>query len=240
MIQFEAGVHRARVRLVIAKALFRKVHAGQKGVFIRELPHVHLHTAPLLLRGKVIGRSFERRAGSRRAWLAPSMVTKLAPEFRGSGEWSRAHHSTRRRRYRFRRTLVLMPKRESLGRGRLSPSLVLCHRSRLPTAEQSAPAPSRRWRRLLVTPRVCRRKQLRHALAKNSKRLIEFDVLIHPGDLARCHATATNAVPVLDCRGARADKPPRMTFPEFMWSARLCGFRERTRASAPFPPERFT
>jgi hypothetical protein len=45
---------------VIAKALFRIVHAGQKGVFIVKLAHGHPHTAPLLSRGKVIGRSFEQ------------------------------------------------------------------------------------------------------------------------------------------------------------------------------------
>ena len=81
-----------------------------------------------------------------------------------------------------------------------------------------------------------RRKQLRHALAKNPKRLIEFDVLIDPGDLARCHATATNAVPVLDCRG-RASRQAAAN-DVFL---NLCGARvyvdsgERTRASAPFP-----
>ena len=59
VVHLEAGVHRARVRLVIAKALFRKVHAGQKGVLIIQLARGHPHTALLLSRGKIIGRSFE-------------------------------------------------------------------------------------------------------------------------------------------------------------------------------------
>jgi hypothetical protein len=60
VVHLEAGVHRARVRLVIAKALFREVHAGEKGVLIVKLARGHLPTALLLSRGKLIGRSFEQ------------------------------------------------------------------------------------------------------------------------------------------------------------------------------------
>ena len=47
---------------------------------------------------------------------------------------------------------------------------------------------------------LARGQQFGHALAKNPKRLIEFDVLVDAGDFARCDATATNAAPILDCR----------------------------------------
>src|ERR1019366_6673615 len=112
--------------------------------------------------------SRERVHGERGSRLP--MVTKLAPEFRGRGRDSRAGVTPRAGGgISFAVPLAMMPKGESLGRGGLSPSLVLGHRSRLHNARQTPPAPSRRWRRLLVTPRVCERTAVRPCARQESK-----------------------------------------------------------------------
>jgi len=104
VVHLEAGVHRARVRLVIAKTLFREVHAGQKGVLIVKLPHGHLPPRRCCRaeRSLVDPLSSERVHGERSSRLP--IITKLAPEFREAGAIVAGRHSTRRRRCRLRRT----------------------------------------------------------------------------------------------------------------------------------------